>query len=313
VAELTECGATPGVPRPLRRALLAFTVGAVFGAAPLGWAGAGNRGRFNSGLLWRVERDGTPDSYVFGTMHVADPRVAEPSTTVLTALSRSRTLAMEVVVDSGVDPNVFDQERLADDQSLEALIGGEAYAQTRHVLGERGLSEQAIARMKPWAAMMAVAAAGPRDAPLALDSRLLAAARQARLHVRALEMVEEQIASFDAIPIESQVALLKHALAHRPELEAENEIMIRAWLKGDLLTMVHFPSRMDSVNPGVVRHYDELVRHLVYNRTALMHHRLMPMLKSGRVFVAVGALHLQGEKGLLALIEAGGYRAAPID
>jgi uncharacterized protein YbaP (TraB family) len=27
----------------------------------------------------------------------------------------------------------------------------------------------------------------------------------------------------------------------------------------------------------------------------------------------VGALHLQGEKGLLALIEAGGYRAAPID
>ena len=313
MAELTDRVFAADALRPRRRALLACAAAAALCKPVVGWAGAGSRRRFNSGLLWKVERDGTPDSYVFGTMHVADPRVAEPSPAVLTALAQSRTLAMEVVVDSGVDPSVFDQEQLADDQNLEALIGVEAYAQTRHVLAKRGLSERAIARMKPWAAMMAVAAAGPRDAPLALDSRLLAAARQARLHVRALEMVEEQIASFDAIPIESQVALLKHALAHRPELEAENEIMIRAWLKGDLLTMVHFPSRMDSVNPGVVRHYDELVRHLVYNRTALMHHRLMPMLASGRVFVAVGALHLQGEKGLLALIEADGYRAAPID
>ena len=300
-------------PHPRRRALLAMAAcGALFwpGLSP---AGASARKRYDAGLLWRVERVGAPASHVFGTIHLADARVAEPREAVLVALARSRTLAIEVAVDAMVDPSVFDLEQLADGQQLESLIGADTYARTRQVLAGRGVPERVIARMKPWAAMMAVVSAGPRDASLALDSRLLAAARRARLRVEALELVEEQIASFDALPMASQVALLKHALAHPQALEDENETMIRAWLEGDLVTLMHFPARMDSLNPGVGQHYDELVRHLVHDRTVLMHHRLMPSLRSGRVFVAVGALHLQGEKGLLALIEADGYLVTRVE
>ncbi|MCG6873886.1 MAG: TraB/GumN family protein [Betaproteobacteria bacterium] len=299
--------------RPMRRALLAAAAAAtVFGAVGRGWAGAGSRKRYDKGLLWRVEKDGAPPSYIFGTIHLADPRVAEPSAAVLGELSRSRTFVMELAVDAFVDPSVFDSEQLAEGSKIESLIGAEAYAQMQRLLVERGMSERVIARMKPWAAMLAVASSGSRDASLALDSRLLAAARRAHLRIEALELVEEQIASFDAIPLASQVALLKHALAHRAALEAENETMIRAWLEGDLAELIHFPSRMDSENPGIARHYDELVRHLVYDRTILMHHRLALPLRTGRIFVAVGALHLQGEKGLLALIERDDYRVTRI-
>ncbi len=300
--------------RPLRRTLLAAGACALFGRIGIVRAGAGSLHRFDSGLLWRVERDGAPDSYVFGTIHLADARVAEPSAAVLAALSRSRVLAMEVAVDAVVAPSTFDQEELADGRKLESIIGADAYARTRRVLLERGLSERAIARMKPWAAMMAVAStSGPQDGSLALDARLLAAARRAHLRVESLELVDEQIASFDAVPVESQVALLKHALDHPEALEAEKENMIKAWLKGDLAALMHFPSRMDSVNPGVVRHYDQLIRHIVYDRTILMHHRLAMPLRSGRMFVAVGALHLQGMKGLLALIEEDGFRVTRME
>lgn len=311
-APVTKSQLASSAPHFRRRALLAVAAFVALGPVAGAWAGSTPRTRYSKGLLWRVARRGTPDSYVFGTMHRADPRVAEPSATVMEALSRSRTFVMEIVVDAMMAPGAFDLEELPDKGRLEPLIGPEAYAQARLILVERGLSERVIARMKPWAAMLAVASAATRDADVALDSRLLAAARRARLRVLALESVDEQIAAFDAIPLESQVALLKHALEHRAALEAENEAMTRAWLKGDLATLAHFPSRMDSEFPGIARHYDALVRHVIHNRTILMQYRLAMPLQAGRAFVAVGALHLQGEKGLLALIEQDGYRPTRI-
>jgi uncharacterized protein YbaP (TraB family) len=299
-------------PQSRRRALLTIASLAALGAFGGAWAGSTPRTRYSKGLLWRISRSDTPDSFVFGTMHRADPRVAEPSAAVLQALSQSRIFVMEVAVDAIVAPGMFDQEELPDDGKLEPLIGAEAYGQARRILIERGVSERAIARMKPWVAMLAVASSGAQDASLTLDSRLLAAARRARLRVEALELVEEQIAAFDSIPLASQIALLKHALEHRAALEAENETMTRAWLEGDLAALAHFPSRMDSENPGVARHYDELMRHVIHDRTILMHYRLAMPLRSGRAFVAIGALHLQGEKGLLALLELDGFRPTRI-
>ncbi len=302
-------------PDPRRRALLTLMTFAASAAnIPFAraWAGQTPHNAFDVGLLWRITRDGTPDSHVFGTIHLADARVAEPSAAVLAALSGSRTFAMEVAIDAMAASGVFDLEQLADEGMLEPLIGAEAYAQTRRILVGRGVPERVVARLKPWAAMLAVASAGTGDAALALDSRLLAAARRAHLRVRALESVEEQVASFDSVPVASQVALLKHALAHRDALEVENETMIRAWLAGDLAALVRFPARMNSRNPGVEQHYDELLRHLVHNRTVLLHYRLAQPLRTGRTFVAVGAMHLQGEKGLLSLIEEDGYRATRI-
>lgn len=302
-------------PQPLRRALLTLmtiAASAALGPVARGWAGQGARTEFDFGLLWRISRDGTPDSYAFGTIHLADARVAEPGAAVLAALSRSRTFAMEVAIDAMAASDVFDLEQLADEGRLEPLIGAETYAQTLRILVGRGVSERVVARLKPWAAMLAVASSGTGNAGLALDSRLLTAARHAHLRVQALESVEEQVASFDSIPVATQVALLKHALAHRDALEVENETMIRAWLEGDLAALVRFPARMNGQNPGVGRHYDELLRHLVHDRTVLLNFRLAQPLRTGRTFVAVGAMHLQGEKGLLSLIEQDGYRVTRI-
>ena len=276
-------------------------------------AASSHRGRFDTGLLWRVARRGIPDSYVFGTIHLADVRVATPPPAALAALARSRYFEAELALDAIVDTSVFDLEQLADDRKLEPLIGADAYAQTKAILVKRGVSERIIERMKPWAAMLAVASTGSHDASLTLDARLLTAARRAHLHVEALEWVEEQIASFDTVPLASQVALLKHALENPAALKAENEATVRAWLKEDLAELVRFPERMGSLYPGVTPAYRELLRHLVYDRTVLMHFRLNLPLRRGRVFVAVGALHLQGEKGLLALIAQDGYRVTRMD
>ena len=59
-------------------------------------------------------------------------------------------------------------------------------------------------------------------------------------------------------------------------------------------------------------HYARLIEHVIEGRSALMHDRLTLPPRSGRVLVAVGALHLHGRKGLLALLRADGYRVVKV-
>src|SRR5690606_27342316 len=48
-----------------------------------------------SGLLWRVSREGIADSYLFGTMHMADPRVVSLPAAAQAAFNASSTVVIE--------------------------------------------------------------------------------------------------------------------------------------------------------------------------------------------------------------------------
>jgi hypothetical protein len=47
---------------------------------------------------------------------------------------------------------------------------------------------------------------------------------------------------------------------------------------------------------------------LLYRRNLRMAERLSPHLAAGGAFVAIGALHLPGDRGVLALLERAGHR-----
>ena len=141
-----------------------------------------------------------------------------------------------------------------------------------------------------------------------LDERLLAAARARKLAIVGLELPDEQVAAFDAIAPASQVALVRYLLAHRDALEGEHEAVVEAWLARDLAALAALEALQRRRHPDVAPHLAELARHLVENRSAQMAHRLFLPLRRGRVFVAVGALHLYGSRSLLALLREQGYR-----
>jgi uncharacterized protein YbaP (TraB family) len=277
--------------------VLALVAGAAFGRAPA---------PFTEGLLWRISKSGIPDSYAFGTIHVADPRIAIPKPAA-DALARSRTLALELI-DAVTDHRVFELEQLPDGSQLKPLVGDAAFAQVRTELAAQGIPEDVIARMKPWAAMVKIARASPRGNEPSVDHQLLQAARARGLKIELLELVEEQIAAFDAVPLGTQVALLKHVLAERPALAAGVEPTIQAWLRGDLARLARLNAVSKDRFPEMSRHFQILTRHIIHDRNVLMHHRLFMPLRAGRVFIAVGAMHLHGDKGLLALIAQDGYR-----
>jgi hypothetical protein len=141
-----------------------------------------------------------------------------------------------------------------------------------------------------------------------LDEILVLDARSRRLNVIGLELPEEQVAALDTIPVASQVALVQWMLAHRAELPANHEKAVEAWLARDLARLAALAAAPGRADPAMAPHFEELARHVVVNRSVQFAHRLFLPLRGGGVFVAVGALHLHGPEGLLALIRAQGYR-----
>ena len=47
-------------------------------------------------VLWKIEKPGVPVSYLFGTMHLSDPRVATLSPAVKDAIAQSKSVTLEV-------------------------------------------------------------------------------------------------------------------------------------------------------------------------------------------------------------------------
>lgn len=263
---------------------------------------------FAQGLLWRIDKPGVPSSFVFGTLHSNDVRVVALPAPVEHAFAQAKSFAMEVYLSDFEESAFYDATQFDDGRRLESIVGAETYAGLRLALGAAAPPDDVLARTKPWAALLRVAAARPgSDAPT-LDQKLLVAARQRHLELIGLEGIDEQVALFDGIPLDTQVAILRHVLDRREALQALAEPTIRAWLERDLGALARINQAAAGADAELARHYAVLTRYIVDYRSVLMSHRLFLPLRRGRVFVAVGAMHLYGDQGLLALLRQQGYR-----
>jgi uncharacterized protein YbaP (TraB family) len=289
-----------------RRTLLGAALGLAFVPALAATA------RFTRGVLWKVTRQGAAPSYVFGTIHLADPRVLELPPPVQRALEQSRRFAMETPSWEGHDWSMYEAAQFEDGRRLEALIGPEAFAQVRKVLAARGIPEQVIQRVKPWAALANLDVTPEGYESTTLDRKLFEMASARRMQIEALEGTTEHISVFEGIPVETQIAMLRHTLEHRDYLAGMIEPTLQAWLKRDLAGIHAVNERIVARFPAMAPHYRVFIRHLVDNRSVVMAHRLHVPLSRGGVFVAVGATHLYGAHGLLGLIEKQGYRLARV-
>ncbi len=263
---------------------------------------------FRHGLLFRVDAPGKPPSWVFGTIHSNDPRVTELPKPVREALAQSRRLAPEILMSPSELSEFFAAAQFDDGRRLADYFSPDALAEIRVALGARAPPPQVFDRLKPWAILLLLARPPNDHGAPTLDEVLINEARRSRMTIIGLELPEEQIASLDTIPVASQVALARWALSRREILASEHEAVVAAWRARDLAGLAVLAAAPGRGDPVLAAHLGQLTRHLVVNRSVLMAHRLFLPLRDGRTFVAVGALHLYGRDGLLALIRAQGYR-----
>lgn len=273
-------------------------------------AGAVQAEQFSRGLLFSVEREGQPVSYLFGTMHSGDSRVLALSSPVTTALEQAQQFIMEVSLDGTAVLSSLGELWLLDGQTLREVAGERVYRQLQQVAEQVGIPEQTFTYMKPWVVMI-MFSLPPGDYREILDTRLMQLALSQGKPILGLESANEQFEVFDGLPIEQQVGLLELALKQYPELPTQFENLLQAYLDKDLARLLQLGTEQLEDTPPALA---EVVMHrLLERRNQRMLDRLLPLMESQSSFVAVGALHLPGEQGLLTLLARQGFVVSRLD
>jgi uncharacterized protein YbaP (TraB family) len=142
-----------------------------------------------------------------------------------------------------------------------------------------------------------------------LDLRLYNIASRRGMQTHALETYEEQLSVFDSISLADQKKMLAQTLAELDQLPVMFEKLRQAWLARDLVQLEKVGNeQLPDNNPAAKRLMDSLLD----KRNHKMLQRMQPRLKEGRAFIAVGALHLAGQRGLLNLLSEQGYTVEAI-
>ena len=267
------------------------------------------------GLLWKIEGGGAEPSYLFGTVHLSDPRVLDLDASVSRALATADTVALEVVGGKRLAARALRSMQLPADQDLEEILGQPLFADTVAALARIGVPATAARRFKPWAiyALLNLSTAELKRAAAGvpvLDRWLEEEAARQGKRVRGLESIDEHLAVLDDMAEVVQIAVLESAVAYANHTDQLQEELTRFYLARDLAAIQRFmiePALRSE--PDMTRVFLERLI-VARNRTWLA--RIKRLLAAGNAFIAVGALHLPGETGLLRLLQAAGFRVSRV-
>jgi len=267
--------------------------------------------RFAKGVLWRVTKPGVAPSHIYGTIHVADARLAQLPAPVRKAFDGARSLTIEYVAGDYGKERFLEAAVFLDRQTLAGKIGAEDFGRVLEALKPIGLTREFVDKLKPWGVLLNLRNPRAEDG-VSPDALLYALARERRMPLHPMEGVEEQVFVFDEFPMDSQIALLKHTLAHRSELEAMAEQTLQAYLARDLAAIWRIQQDFAARHPGIAHHLATFTKRVVFDRSVVMAFRMQRQIRKGNAFVAVGAMHLYGPNGVLALLEQDGYHVSRV-
>jgi uncharacterized protein YbaP (TraB family) len=260
-------------------------------------------------LYWAISRDGEPAGYLLGTVHSEDPRVLDFTEAFASQLDANQVFAMEMVPDLPTLTRLTEYMHYQDGTTLEQHVGAERFARVRAALADYRVPPDWIARMKVWAAMMTLSVPPPRTG-LFMDFSLSLRAAGAGLKVVGLETLEQQLSFLEKMPDEQQLSLLDQALDEHGRVGEVHDQMVDSYLAGDLQALVaQVDEQLEELSPEARRYF---MAQGIEARNQRMLSSALPLLKESRVFIAVGALHLPGDQGLIALLRREGYELSPL-
>ncbi|MDH3561198.1 MAG: TraB/GumN family protein [Gammaproteobacteria bacterium] len=263
---------------------------------------------YGEGLLWKIEGRGIEPGYLFGTIHLEDPRVTRLPPVVQDVFNSATSFITEVEMHPAARASYAEHMRLSQGISLQQYLDAPLYQQLVHILdAEYALPESVLDNLKPWAVFILLSRPPPVTGRV-LDDLLDAQAVQQGKSIHGLETVGELVAALDGMSGDDQVEILVDTVCNRDQLAEQLEEQTTLYLHQDVAGMLAINTRPHQDDAL----FERFMERTLYQRNRRMALRIRDRLGDGNVFIAVGALHLPGERGILRHLEADGYRISRV-
>jgi len=259
----------------------------------------------DNSLLWKIEAPSGKISYLLGTIHTDDQRVAELQPKVIEALNQTDTFMMETLPPR--DPSIF----MLKQGAIAEMLTEKEFDQVRELADLHAMHIEAAMRMKPW--LLAVIFDLPKPKSMySMDELLLAKAEEQLKTIKGLEKNSDHFSVLDSISLDDQMVMLRAVLKRsQKEKERDFEKLLKAYQSENLKKI----SDLDEAITGGMLPKELWARmktKLIDERNLGMANGLISNASENSVFAAVGASHLGGEGGILNRLIDAGYKISPV-
>jgi len=266
-------------------------------------------------LLWEISGKGLAQpSYLFGTIHMINKDDFILTDDTKATFSKSKKVVFEInteeMFDLGTQFSLLMKSFMENGKRLRDLVSAEDYKLVEAHFDKIGMPLMLLERVKPM--ILSVFASedigSGKMASTDIKSyeiELTQMAKEQKKLIDGLETVDFQMSMFDSIPYDVQAKMLVETLKSEDAGDDQFEKMVELYKNQDLSGM---QTMILSEKDGIGK-YDEL---LLVNRNKNWIPKMEKIMPQQPTFFAVGAGHLAGESGVIALLRKEGYTLRPI-
>jgi hypothetical protein len=192
-------------------------------------------------------------------------------------------------------------------KTLETVLSPKTYTLVKQKLNAIGADIQEMKKYKPWVLYLTLS--GRFDSSvdfrpeLGIENHFYRMAKDSGKPTGGLESMQDQLDVFDTLPLPIQDALLQESLAITGSKEREKAFlhMVKSWHQGSLDGLEQLVETFKT--------YPLFYKKLLVQRNLNWIPQIETFLKEDKnVLVIVGAAHLAGKDGLIALLTNKGYQ-----
>lgn len=261
-------------------------------------------------LCWKISGNNLKQpSFLYGTMHVSDKRVFNFSDKTNKAFSDSKAFAMELDPEKALSVSTVTKMIMTDGHKISNMIPDSDY----HFLDSLMLAGTGVGialydNIEPIivSSLIEEFAIGLNESDSSnmadfLDLFFYNKARKAKMKIIGIESVDEQIAALHSLSYQEQAQMLVESLQEiKSGKNSSDADLLKYYMDQDLDSIL--------INSDEQQMPAKFYKALVTDRNLHMADRIAGFIQKQATFIAVGAMHLPGQDGVIGLLRKRGFK-----
>lgn len=266
-------------------------------------------------LLWKIEKKNEPVSYLLGTMHMGKngDRLAPA---VLKALGSSAVVILESNGRADNPEVAKVSAQLVDLKNpLSAKLGKELFDSVAAKVPESVATKAQLKLMRPFAVLPIITIAANPGYSVDYGIEMLVTAAAAGKPEIYLESVPEAIAYFTSLPDDKIIRLIGYYVDNWAEISGTSIKIVDAYRQNNVKKATDLTDDSMEYGPEEDREFwrSWAQTDLLKERNKKWMPAIIEQLPKQSNFIAVGALHLFNDDGLITLLRDKGYSVSPVN